>query len=250
MAQPSQVPVRYPSGVSTDLSFGPLANYGLPNPFFYHTWADDFDGVNAVYTATKTGNGTIASTPGDGGLALFTTNSSTPAVGDLASIQLPSASFSYTAGKKMFFLARLQLSSASNAAFRVGLLQTTTTPFTATDGIFFDKATGSLANLNIVSVVGSAATTVAIPTAGYSLANATNIDLGFYVDRNGNIYAFVGSQLVGWLPQSAQVGGHGADASFAPTIATANLNFTVAMKSGTAASSSMTVDFAMAAKER
>ena len=250
MAQPSQVPVRYTSGVSTDFPFGPLANYGLPNPFFYHTWADDFDTLNELYTKTVNTNGTVAPTAGPGGLLLFTTNSSTPLITDIASIQLPAAGFSHTAGKKLFFLTRLQLSSISNAAFRVGLLQTTTTPFTATDGIFFDKPTGALTGLALVSVIGSVATTLTIPTSAYTLANATNIDLSFHINRNSEILAYVGSQLVGWVPPSSTTGGHGAVARFAPSITTANLNPTLAVQSGTAASSTMTIDFAMAAKER
>jgi hypothetical protein len=255
MAIPSQPPVRYPSGISFDYRWGPLADYGQPHPFSYHTWKDDFDILEAAYTATKTGNGTIAVAAGDGGKLLFTTNSSTPAGTDVCSIQLPAAGFGRPAasvGKKIFFLCRLQLSSATNAAFNVGLIQTTATPFTVTDGIYFTKATGALNNLKLRSTIGSVNTDLAIPTGAYTLANATDIDLAFAVDRNGVIYAYVGSQLVGWLPPSSQPTGQvrGPVGSLTPSITTANLNPTLAIQSGTAASSTMTVDFAMAAKER
>src|SRR2546425_4646748 len=159
----SQPPVRNTSGGTSDAAWQPLADCGAGNPFFYHSTFDDFDysvNVTGVYTQTKTGVGTIASTPGDGGLALFTTAALST---DLCSIQLPAANFTLNATKKLFFECRLKVSSAANAAFRVGLLQTTATPFTATDGIFFDKPTGGTV-LNIVSVVTSVATTVAIPT--------------------------------------------------------------------------------------
>lgn len=250
MAQPSQTPVRFTSGVSTDFPYQPLANYGQHNPFFYHTWQDDFDALSASYTATKTGVGTIASAAGDGGSMLFTTAA---LAADLASLQLPSAGFSYTAGKKMFFLTRLQVSDAVNAAFNVGLIQTTATPFTVTDGIYLNKATGSASNLAINSMVGSVLTTVAIPTAAYTLANATNIDLGFYVDRNGNIMAFVGAQLVGFIAQSGSTTNlaRGPAATNTPaTITGANLNLTVAVQSGSASAKTMSVDFVMVAKER
>lgn len=261
MAAPSQVPVRYTSGVSTDPPYGPLANFGLPNPFFYHVWEDDFDTLQATYTQTHTGNGTIAPTAVDGGALLFTTNSSTPAGTDLASIQLPAASFTFTLGKKAFFLCRLQVSDAVNAAINVGLIQTSATPFTVTDGLYFNKASGSAANLTLTSMNASTATSVAIPTAAYNLANNTNIDLGWYVNRNGNVYAFVGSQLVGWIPQSGTGGVNAAGVSLlpvvgpvaeltGPSLTTATLNFTVAVQSGTATSKTMQVDFAMAAKER
>ncbi|MGH7744176.1 MAG: hypothetical protein ACREQ5_05065 [Candidatus Dormibacteria bacterium] len=240
--------------MQTDYPFGPLANMGMVNPFFYHLFEDDFDQISTeAYTATKTGNGTIAVAAGDGGLALFTTNSSSPATTDIASLQVATAGFSLTLGKKQFALTRLQLSSATNAAFLFGLIQQSTTPFTVTDGIYFSKASGALNNLNIISAVGGVFTTVAIPTSAYTLANTTNLDLGFYVDRKGTIYAFVGAQLVGWLAQSgtgSSVGSRGAVASMAPALTTANLTPTIAIQSGTAASSTMTVDFLMAAKER
>ncbi len=254
MAQPSQVPARFTSGVSVDYPHSLFGHMGIPNPFFYQMWADDFHTLLTEYTATKTGNGTIATSAGAGGRLTFTTNSSTPAGGDLCSIQLPSAAFVLVAGKKAFFACRLQLSSATNAAFRVGLVQTTTTPFTATDGIYIDKATGSLTNINLVSVVSSTATTVAIPTTAYTLANSTYIDVGWYLDRSGTINAFVGDQLVGWLPQAGTgtgVGNRGAVAASTPTsLPSATLNPTVAIASGTAASSSMIVDFAMVSMER
>lgn len=252
MAQPSPSPTRYPSGVSTDFPYGPLANYGLPNPFSYHSWVDDFDGVlRTAYTSTVTNAGTIASAAGNGGTMLFTTDALAT---DLASLQISTAGFAFTAGKKAFFLARLKVSSAAGAAFNVGLIQQTTTPFTVADGIYFGKATGSAANLTLTSVVGSAATSVAIPTAAYTLSDNTTIDLAWYLDRNGNVMAFVGAQLVGYLPQS----GTGSTnptrgpcaALTAPTLTAVNLTPTLAVRSGTASAKTMTVDFVLAGVER
>lgn len=253
MAVPSQAPVRYPNGVSTDSPFGPLANFGQPHPFDYHVFEDDYDILHGTYTQTHTGNGTIANTPGDGGRLLFTTNSSTPAASDVASLQLPAAGFSYTAGKKMHFLARLQLSDVTNAAMLCGLIQTTTTPFTVTDGIYFSKATGSAANLTLNCVSGSSNVgQLVIPTGAYTLANATDIDLGFYIDRNGVVYAFVGSNLINTVQSNAPAGQvKGPVGSVTPTSFTAaNLNPTIAIQSGTATSKTMNADFLMAAKER
>ena len=253
MAQPSPVPVRFPSGVSTDFPYGPLANFGQINPFGYHVHQDDFNVLLTGYTATKTGAGAIAPVAGDGGLLLFTTAALAT---DNCVLNLPVAGFALVSGKKAFFLARLQLSSAVNAAFRVGLINTTTTPFTGgsiTDGVYLDKATGSAANLTVVSVVGGVATTKVVPTNAYTLANATNLDLGFAVDRGGNVAIFVGAQLVGWLPQSgtgAAVPVRGPVASFQPGLTAAVLNPTLAVLSGAAAAATMTVDFVLAAVER
>jgi hypothetical protein len=233
---------------------------GAINPFFYGMFADDFAYKESTYTTTATGNGTAANTANTSAAAmgemLFTTNSSTPASGDLVALQLPATVFLPQAGKKAFFLTRLKLSSATNAAFRVGMGPTGTTPFTGnqTNAIYFDKATGSLTNLNLVNVSGGTAVTTAIPTSAYTLANATYLDLGWYMDRNQNLYAFVGAQLVGWLPQSgtgSSVGSRGAvAASTAITLPAAAMNMLLAVQSGTAASSTMTVDFWLGAVER
>lgn len=242
------IPARFPSGITTDPVWGPLGQFGLLNQFDYHNYWDDFDtsvGISGWYTKTTTGNGTVATTAGNGGLALFTTNSSTPASGDVASIQLPVAGFGLTAGKKAFYFARLKVADVTNAAFLLGLIQTTTTPFTVTDGIYFLKASGATTLVGRHSA-SSTATSATIPTAANSLANNTNIDLGIYLDPKGAVNFFVGSDLLN--PYSTI---KGPVASVTPaTLASANLNFTVALQSGTATSKTMTVDFAMAAVER
>jgi len=262
MANPSPRPMRNPAGFSTDMPGGPTANMGLPNPAFYHTVFSDFDDdltVSGVWTKTATGNGTIAHAAGDGGLALFTTNSSTPAGTDIASIQKPAAGFTFpltsnaTQGKKMFFVARLLLPEYVNTAFEVGLIQTTTTPFTVTDGLYFYKASGSSANLILRSMIGSVATDLAIPTTAYALVGAQAIDLGWYINRSGTVMAFIGTQLVGWVLESqggGLVGQRGPVASFSPSLSTANLNPTLAFQSGTASTKTGNVDFALWAKER
>lgn len=292
MAGPnSPVPVRTPAGATTDPPYGPLADCGMGNPFFYHQFYDDFDayfntGATGIWTQTKSGNGTFTHAAADGGVGQMTTNSSTPVATDFNQIQLPNTSYILTASKKTFFLVRLGLTSATNAAFRVGLLGMTTPangPWAASniqDGIYFDKASGALNNLNLITAVGGTLTTFAIPTSAYTLANSaiasgalTNtIDLGFYVDRNQNLKAFVGSQLVGYMPQSGTGAVNSAGVSVLPSLGavlaaaisgnvvdpraniwaptTALLNLTVAVESGTAASSSMYVDFATAMKER
>lgn len=264
MAIPSQRPSRFVSGMSTDTPGGPTANMGLPNPAFYHVLFDDFDesaNVSSAWTQTKSGNGTIVQAAGDGGIALFTTNSSTPLVGDVCSIQKPVAGFTLpqvgTSGKKMFFLTRLSLADFTNPGFLVGLIQTTTTPFTVTDGLYFLKATGAANNLILRHSIGSVNTDIAIPTTAYTLTNAATIDLGWYINRNGEIHAFVGTALVGWVPSNqggGLVGQRGPVASnstiLTAGLSTAALNATIALQSGTATSKTMNLDFGLWAKER
>lgn len=250
----SPVPVRYPSGMSTDFPYGPLANYGFRNPFFYNEVEDDFTDSLAVATRwVKSGTGTVVNTPGDGGRALFTT---TAVITEFESIQLSAASFQLIAGSKTFFLTRLQLSNVVNAEFEVGLIQTSATPFTVTDGVYFQKLTGAANNLTIKYATGSVITTVVIPTTAYTLTNAVDLDLGFFIDRNGVINAFVGSRLVGYLPQSGTGGltppARGVVATISPALplTAVLLNPTLAIRAGTAAIVTMNADFVMAAKER
>jgi hypothetical protein len=239
------------------MPWGPLANYGLPNPAFYHTDFDDFDyslSVTGPWTKQVNANGTIAQQAGDGGSILFTTNSSTPLTTDIAVIQRPFANFNFTLGKKFFFLARVQLADVINPALLMGLVQTTATPFTVTDGLYFLKASGSSTNLILRSTNTSVNTDIAIPTAEYLLTNATYVDMSFSIDRNGVVYGSVGQQLlVGYIPQS----GVGAvspdrcpDVSFSPTLTAANLNVTLGIQSGTASSKTAAIDFVLCAKER
>jgi hypothetical protein len=94
------------------------------------------------------------------------------------------------------------------------------------------------------------------------LVNATYIDLAWYVDRVGNLNAFVGSQLVGAIPQS----GTGAVSSVTGVttlpvagrvlqvtglaLTTANLSPILGVQTGAVAAKTMTVDFICAQKER
>lgn len=288
-------PVVNPAGATTDSPFQPLYKSGYGNPFFYHQFADDFDnqlGATGIYTVSASGAGTVAHSAGDGGLALFTTAG---VAGNFESIQLPAASFtlpgtgssppgSSTSMKKFFYLTRLQLADVTLATFIAGVCGTTATPFSAgaqniTEGIFFYKAAGAANNLVLLNVASNGGSpsgtgftnTFTIPTTAYTLANNTFIDLAFYIDRNQNLFIFVGSQLVGWLPQSGTGAVNAAGVSTLPVLGpvlanynfnaqgvqtpimftTANLNPTLAVSNGaTAAAKTMTVDFHCVQKER
>lgn len=259
----SQPPVRTPSGGTTDQVFQPLADCGNGNFAFYHTFFDDFDqsgaatqaGVANFYTVTATGTGmSIAGTAGDGGLLLFT--SSTTTTGGIVSIQLPKASYTINSQpKKVFFETRLKMNQfTSITSVIAGLIQTTATPATVTDGVYFSFS--SATNLTINSAVGSAITSVSIPLAAYNLAANTNIDLAFYITRLGDVLAYVDSQLVGFIPQS-NIGttgnpqNAGAVARItAPTLTTAVLNPTLALTTSAASTTVMTADFMQVSKER
>lgn len=272
MSVPSQVPARLPAGQTTDPPYQPLADCGNGNPLFYHQFYDDFDnslGATGLYTTNGTSGATYLHTAGDGGLATLTTAA---ASGDYAQIQLPQPSFTlpYSAGaptgKKLFFLVRLELSDATNSALVVGLINSTTNLTTGiTDGLYFSKASGSTTNLNFISAVASSLTTTPVPTSAYTLANATFVDLGFYVDWNGNVNVFSGYPLIGYNPQSGSGSGgpyvssgvYGApqvgrvlQLTAPVTLSTANLSPSLCVSAGAAATKSVTIDGWVTSKER
>ena len=289
MAAPSQVPTRLPGGATTDPPYGPFADSGYGNPAFYHQFFDDFDnalatGVSGLYTVTTVNGGTATHQAGDGGIGQVLTGAVS---GNYTFIQLPAADFTLPqgtlAGKKLFFGARVSLSSLTSN-FICGLCNTSATPFTAiTDGVYFWHPTGG-AVLNLLTVSASTTLTWTIPTSAYTLAagslsaGTAQIDLGFYIDRYQNINVFVGSQLFGWLPQSG-TGGVSAttgvstlpvvgpalriySAAYAVdfpvggsmvgpwTISSANLNPTFGIQTQSAAAINSQIDFWMTQKER
>jgi hypothetical protein len=253
--QYSQAPQRCTSGSTSDAAWQPLADDGQGNPFFYHGFQDDFDNALSsagLYTITNVNSGTVAHTAGDGGLALFTTGI---AAGNSEQIQLPAASFSLTLGKKLFYLTRIQLAAATTSAFFAGLINTTSTIFPSgvTDGIYFSKAAGST-QLVINSNVGGV--NVSANVANANFANGVNMDMAFYLNRQGDVLAFAAGQLVGYIPSA----GTGANTPpqagpntrlIAPPLTGVNLNLTMAVSNGaTAAATTMTSDFHLAHKER
>lgn len=248
-------PNRFTSGFVQDAPWQPLAHIGIPNPFFYHQFFDDFNGFDTTqFNSTITSAGTVANAAANGGALLFTTNAGTPLATDIASIQGKAAGFQNVAGKKTVFFTRIRLGNITNPAFVLGLIQTTATPFTVTDGVYFSKATGST-TINLVSVIGSVATTTPLVFPASFFAAATDIDLAFEITSSGDVLVSVGNGLVGYVPQS----GTGAQTppTRAPiqrvtglTLTTAVLNPTLAIQSGTAASQTMQSDFVLAAQER
>lgn len=244
-------PSRFLSGITPAAFYQPLGNIGIPDPFFYCYFDDDFQPYNAAnYTVTASG-GSIAATAasGSGGRILLTTGA---VAGNFAELQLPAAGFQIVAGKKLAYLCRLQVANVTTSAFIAGLCNTTATPFTAvSDGIFFNKAAAST---NIVVTVNSGSTTIGSTTIAGALTNNTDVDLGFYLDRLGNLKVFVGSSLEGAKrPNTANLGpSYGILASSLMAAQTAVLlNPTLAISNGaTAAAMTGVSDFFFAAQER
>ena len=251
----SQPPSTFLSGFTQDNSFQPLNEAGTPNPFFYHVYADDFGPYRAGdYTVTATGTGAaVAGVAGDGGIVQLTSGTAA----GVSALQQPFAGFNINVlPKKTMFLIRMALSqwAAAGLTMNFGLIQTTATPGTVTDGVYFSlSATGVL---SINSAVGSVITTVAIPTAAYTFSNNASFDFGINVTRSGDVLAFVDTQLVGFIPQSniATPGNPqnaGAVARITgPSLTTATLNPTVGFTQAGTVAVTAKVDFMGAFRER
>lgn len=278
MTAPSQVPVRYPSGVSTDQVWGPLANFGQPNPFTYQTIADDFMGplsTDSFFTTVSNGTGAATtSVAGDGGQMLLTTSSAgagtTGLIGVKNNFVLPPALYTGSGltsplypSKKVFYLTRLNTTAPGSVTGFAGLMPAATTTSTPTDGIFFTFT--SATNVALTAYSGSALQwSVPIPAAALSLYyTATNwVDLGFYMDRSQNVFAFFGYPLVGWLPQQAWTGVNNVNATPTPKAVVAAYQTqvsgqwtptTAALTAGLIVAGTIQtayVDFIFAAKER
>lgn len=245
-------PSRFPSGITQSMPWQPLGHAGVPNPFFYAQYEDDFLHYNSGdYTVTSPNSGTVAATAakGSGGRLLFTTGATG---GNYCSIQLSAAGFQIVSGKKLFYLVRLQIDQITNDTFIAGLCNTTTTPLSGVaDGIYFSKAAAST-DIILTNRAGSA--TIGSVTISGALTVNTDIDLGFYVDRSGNIRAYVGSNLVGAKrPNMATLGpNYGIAASSLTAAQTAVLlNPTICIGNGATASAITGVaDFQFAGQER
>lgn len=246
-------PTRFTSGITQDAKWQPLGRIGSPDPFFYSMYSDDFlPYVAGNYTVTAAG-GSVATTAvgGNGGRILFTTGATAT---NFAEIQMPSASIANTAGYKLAYLARIQLADITNSQLVMGLIQTTATPTTVTNGIYFTKANASTSLvLNVVSGSASQATvTITQPTSG--LAINADIDIGFVVDTNGDVLAFVGNQLVGAKPRITSSVVVGPTAKIAGSsiaaLPTGLMNPTLTLIAGTNVAQTMYADFQYAAMER
>lgn len=240
-------PMRVTAGFTQDAVWQPMGMLGKPNPFFYACYNDDFTDYNAGdYTVTASG-GSVAATAGSYGRLLFTTGATAT---NFAEIQLKVAPFAFISGKKLFYMTRFKVSDATNSVINAGLIQTTTTPYTVTDGIYFNKAdAGTAITLEVVSgstTIGS----VAIPT---TLADNTDIDLAFTVMSSGDIWVYSGSGLIGQVSQNSGTLGPTAKvlaSSLTAAMTTADLNPTLAIQTTAAAAITLNADLQGACLER
>ena len=254
-------PVRYPGGISNAAPWQFFSGMGVPNPFFYHQFADDFDTVPST-TVGWTPTGTVAAGTTDGGTVVLTTAASAAAFSE---IQRTNVSFQPVAGKKLYFVARVSLSDITNASLIAGLMPSTATPFTSpANGVWITKPSGGT-SFNLVVVNNSVTTTTVIPAAAITIANNVAFDVGIYITNGQSntlqgttITASVGPTLVSYVPQSGTGAANSTNrapnvVSTAPLITTLQATVlapTLAVQTGNSSALTATFDFVGAFRER
>ena len=245
-------PTRLTSGFTQDAKFQPLGNIGIPNPFFYSDLSDDFIPYRVGdYTVTAAGGSIAAAAAstanGTGGRILFTTGAIAT---NFAALQSVVATHVKVIGKKLVFLTRIQAADVTNSIIQVGLIQTSATPYTVTDGIYLLKAAGA-ATVQLRIVTASAL--IGSVTLPASMVIGTDVDLGFVVDQYGNVKAFMGSPLVGPIRQDFAVLGPSAgvlNSALTGVLTTVGLNPSLAIQANSNAVQTMLSDFFLTAQER
>ncbi len=224
-------PVRYPSGVTTTVKTSTLGEFILPDMTKAHVYWEDFDYYLATdWMVVEVGVATQILTDADNGILLITTAALD---NDSSFQQKVGESFLFETGKKLWFEARFQTSDATESDIVMGLQITDTTPLDVTDGVFFIKPDDAATVDFVVEKDNVATTTSAVAT----LANATNIRLGFFYDGVNKIKIFVdgvqvGSSVTTNLPDDEV------------------LTLSFGIQNGIAGVKTMSIDYILAAKER
>lgn len=175
-------PTNLPFGISTVNTQTPLGMYPLPDPFHttanagfdVSTYANDFYGIGSTtldWTISGSSS-TFTATDGVGGIALVTPGGTTTAT----AVYQAAKGFQFVSGQSFWYQCRIKASAVSGTkSFYFGLRAGSS----ANDGLWFAKAASST-SLNLVSTVGSSATTLV--TGVTTVAADTYVDVAFYYD--------------------------------------------------------------------
>jgi len=230
-------PTRLQAGLSTAYQNEVFYSYPYPDPF--HTgstqalgstsYMNDFNTlIGTDYTVSGSGSA-FALASGVGGIAVLTPGGTTTA----SAAYKAAPSFQFISGNRFWFTTRFKTSAvAGSVSYYVGLRNGSS----ATDGLWFSKAASST-SINLVSTVGSTATTLVTGVA--TAAADTYVEVGFYFDGT-DLLVYANSALV------ARVS--------APTIGSSGTTLTNAVigqvfQITPTATDTMTVDFVGTAQE-
>jgi hypothetical protein len=250
------VPTVFPGGVTNaDIdSFG--ARVPMPWPAQYYTFFDDFDRYNPDMATTPVAYGnwlttiidagagttTVEITDAANGVMLITTagNEDDGAMlqwqgGNAASV---AETFTFVAGKRVWFACRFQMSEVTQSDFICGLAIADTTPLDATDGVFFIKADGAATLALTEKIVTPLSESVTVAT----LVAATWYDFAFEYNGVDAITAYLKDSTSGVWNAVGKVG--------VSALPTTELAVTVGFQNGDANARTCLIDYIFASKER
>lgn len=235
---------RLPNGLTNNEVSSIFANMGQLDPTKYHTYFDDFDGYvltdgTQVQWTETLNSGTIAQTAVNNGAILMTLANTDEAI---TQVQRTLAMWLPTAGKELFFKARLKTANVILTDVLVGLAAIDTTLIAAsaigvTDFIGFFKAatdtTFTFYNRLDASTGSTSATSIG------TLASDTYYTVSFYYDGVDKVYYAFDDTIVGSVDGSST---YLPNAQLSPSICIG--------QEGTAGAGTATVDYIFVAQER
>jgi len=227
------VPRRFTNGVGTAAGGTNTGMFIMPDPTKVHVFFDDFDRyVAGNWTVTNSGTATEALTDADGGRLLLTHDATTD--DNTCFLNKVGESFTFASGKKLWFKALFRASDATQSDLVMGLQITDSSPLAVTDGVYFQKDDGDT-NIDFHSTASSSSTSL---TGVGTLANATDITVGFYYDGGTKIYVYVNDSEVGTVTPGSN-------------LPSTELTISFGSQTGDAVGThTMTIDYVFAAKER
>lgn len=176
-----------PGGVTNAAPWQTMAMAGMPDPTWSQLYFDDFNPfLAAPYSTVGVGTPVVAAVAGLGGLVSLTTSG---AINDTTNLQLLLASYQATPNKQMFFKTSFTPGAViATENIYAGLFPVGASPLAAADFIGFTCAAGQTGWV-FTARIGGVSTVVPLP-ASCVLAASTPTELGFYIDRGGNIAIF------------------------------------------------------------
>lgn len=222
-----------------DATSATLGSMPFPDPSRCHTWFTDFDDYDAnQWIITSVGGGTRVVDNADGGIFTLT---NTGADNDNNFLQWSGVTKSTTAetwtweaGKGLWFKARFKVSNATQTDFVMGLQVTDTTPLAVSDGLYFQKDDDS--TTMYFNATASSASTTLTPVG--TIANDTYFTCGFWWDPNlGSLTVYFNDNPV-------------ATTSTTTNFPTATLTLSFGVQNGDGTIRTMSTDYICVSKDR
>jgi len=229
-------------GITNNTIQNVLGSLRTVDPTVTHEYMNDFDDFfTDEWTITKSldnAQATVSLAEEDGGILVLTNEGGESSDNNFIGLQKFIRSFQFEIGIRLYFKARFKISDAIQSDLIIGLQITDTTPFSVSDGVYFQKVDGNT-TLDFHVVKNSTAST---KTAIATLTTDTYITVGFVYDGDSDIkyYAgvnsrepdYVGKVAITNLPDDEVLG------------------ISIALQNGEAIAKSMSIDYIYIAKER